>query len=110
MVLTSQGILMELIEELLNLCHQHKIELWTDWGTMLGYYRHGNVIPWDNDGDFCLLSHHYVRLLQNISLVVGGVSPPMTIPIVMVHFPLSILPRNLKGAITGFLLLLRSGK
>ncbi len=36
----------------------------SSWGTLLGAERHRNIIPWDYDGDFCLLEPDYQRVLD----------------------------------------------
>lgn len=56
--------LMFLLEELVNFLNREKIQCWIDWGTMLGYLRHGNVIPWDYDCDLCAMSDQYDKLLE----------------------------------------------
>jgi hypothetical protein len=35
-------------------CREHKIRYWICGGTMLGAYRDGNIIPWDDDADICI--------------------------------------------------------
>lgn len=55
--------LMFLLEEFVNFLNREKIQCWIDWGTMLGYLRHGNVIPWDYDCDLCAMSDQYDKLL-----------------------------------------------
>jgi len=56
-------LLMERLEEILDLLHERGIAYWFDWGTLLGYQRHANVIPWDYDVDLCFLKPDYDRVL-----------------------------------------------
>jgi hypothetical protein len=55
-------LLMERLEEILDLLHERDIGYWFDWGTLLGYQRHANVIPWDYDVDLCFLKPDYDRV------------------------------------------------
>jgi hypothetical protein len=61
-------LLMQRLEDILDLLHEHDIRYWFDWGTLLGYQRHANVIPWDYDIDLCFLKPDYDAVL---SLFVG---------------------------------------
>ncbi len=64
-------LLMDRLEALLDVLDEHHIAYWFDWGTLLGYHRHGNVIPWDYDVDMCLLEEDYARL-QAVFAAAGG--------------------------------------
>lgn len=71
---TDLYYLMKLCEEVLDFCRKHEITAWLDWGTLLGYYRHQNIIPWDNDIDLCVLETDYLRfkdLLTNSEISHG---------------------------------------
>ena len=59
-----QKHIMFLLEELINLLNKEKITFWIDWGTMLGYKRHGNIIPWDYDADLNMMSQDYDHLIS----------------------------------------------
>lgn len=59
--------LMCLLEEFIHFLNQEKIRYWIDWGTMLGFKRHQNVIPWDYDCDLCMMSEDYDKLISVFS-------------------------------------------
>jgi len=40
----------------------HKIRYWLTFGTLLGAVRHGGVIPWDDDGDICVLQQDVSKI------------------------------------------------
>ncbi len=64
--------LMKGCEQFLMILEQHHLTAWPDFGTLLGYARHRNVIPWDYDADYCLLAPDYARL-QQVFAEAGGV-------------------------------------
>ncbi|MCB1081216.1 MAG: LicD family protein [Chlamydiia bacterium] len=45
----------EALKEIARIFHKHEIPFWVDCGTLIGTYRYGGVIPWDNDLDLSIL-------------------------------------------------------
>jgi hypothetical protein len=43
-----------MLGEIHDACAQHNIRYWVCGGTMLGAYRDGNIIAWDDDADICI--------------------------------------------------------
>ena len=50
-------LLYELLEEFLSICEKHNLPIFLEWGTLIGYMRHRNIIPWDYDGDFSIIGN-----------------------------------------------------
>ena len=48
----------------LDVAQKHGIQIWLDYGSLLGAIRHGGYIPWDDDIDVCVFRADYVRLLE----------------------------------------------
>ncbi len=46
------------------LCREHDIQYWAIYGTLLGAYRHGDLIPWDDDIDVYIASDQLEKLQQ----------------------------------------------
>lgn len=57
----------KMVSALLAHCEQHNIVVWPEYGTLLGWKRHGGVIPWDYDADFGILSAYKDTLLTTFS-------------------------------------------
>lgn len=66
--------LMRGLELVLDVCDRLGLPVWPDFGTLLGYRRHGGIIPWDYDVDLCLMKADYDRLVAALS--VSGSLPP----------------------------------
>lgn len=58
-----QAIDIGALKEIVALFEQHQILYWIDFGTCLGAYRYGGIIPWDWDIDLSILmpDHHNVK-------------------------------------------------
>lgn len=60
----SQFFLMSLMEKFIHLCRTNNITFWIDDGTLLGYHRNRNIIPWDYDIDVCMMNDDYQAFLH----------------------------------------------
>jgi lipopolysaccharide cholinephosphotransferase len=54
----------ELMLTLCRLFNEHKIPYYIDHGTLLGVYRDGDLLPWDNDIDFAIDAEHLSAVQQ----------------------------------------------
>lgn len=58
-----QRILRRCLRDVCDVLNAHGIDYWCDFGTLLGYYRDGDVIRTDYDVDLCLLVAEHPKLL-----------------------------------------------
>ena len=54
--------LYRLIHFIDNILTENKIRYWITGGTLLGAVRHSGLIPWDDDGDICILKEDEPKL------------------------------------------------
>ena len=54
-----------------KLCKKHNLSYWLDYGTLLGAYRHGGFIPWDDDMDISMLRSDYNQIAQIVTDELG---------------------------------------
>ena len=54
-----------------KLCKKHHLNYWLDYGTLLGAYRHGGFIPWDDDMDISMLRSDYSQIAQIVNKELG---------------------------------------
>lgn len=52
------------LKEIARLLSDANIPFWVDCGTCIGAYRHGGVIPWDNDLDLSALVNDFQNILN----------------------------------------------
>lgn len=52
-----------LVSTLLAHCEKHNITIWPEYGTLLGWARHDNIIAWDYDADFGVFAENKDKLL-----------------------------------------------
>lgn len=53
-----------LLDWLVSKSHEHNLLFWLDFGTLLGAYRSGRFIPWDDDIDVSMAPESLARLLN----------------------------------------------
>lgn len=59
-----QEIGQAILREVAALCDRHGIPVYLDAGTLLGAFRHGGWIPWDDDIDLLMFRSDYERFRQ----------------------------------------------
>lgn len=58
----------QILKDTHDILSSNDIVYWIDGGTLLGAVRHSDVIPWDDDGDICILKKNEAKFksLKNI--------------------------------------------
>jgi hypothetical protein len=65
-----KGHVRQIMQDLAQLMDAAGITWWADYGTVLGYVRHGGMIPWDKDGDLGVLGEDRDKLLSLFPILV----------------------------------------
>lgn len=50
-----RGTLKRQLQEVAEICEKHGVKYFLDWGTLLGFVRDNDIIPWDSDIDLGIL-------------------------------------------------------
>lgn len=58
--------IIRMLKDIDELFSKHNITYWIDGGTLLGAVRHNGIIPWDDDGDICVLKKDEKKMLSLI--------------------------------------------
>ena len=61
---TLKEVELDILREIDRICRKHDIKYSLGGGTCLGQYRHGGIIPWDDDVDLDMVGDNYDRFIQ----------------------------------------------
>ena len=67
-------VITNLLETVLSVCEQNKIDVWLEYGTLLGHKRDGGIILWDYDADVGMWSHdkpRFIKAMESALMPVG---------------------------------------
>ncbi len=67
----KQKIEIQALKDITTLLDAHGIIYWIDWGTCLGAYRYGGIIPWDWDIDISILEDDH----DNVKKILSSLDP-----------------------------------
>lgn len=57
----------EALRQVAKLFEENNIPFWVDCGTLLGAYRYGGAIPWDNDIDIAVLAPDFTNVMRALN-------------------------------------------
>lgn len=57
-----QLAMLDMLKVIKQLCDKNNLIYWLDGGSLLGAVRHKGFVPWDGDGDVCLLRDDFLKL------------------------------------------------
>jgi lipopolysaccharide cholinephosphotransferase len=57
------AIQLGMLEKTLEIARSCDIDIWLDYGSLLGAVRHKGYIPWDDDIDVCIMRKDYINFL-----------------------------------------------
>lgn len=56
----------QMLKDLARLFRRVQVSYWLSSGTLLGSYRHGGILPWDDDADIVIPHEHRQRLYSRV--------------------------------------------
>ncbi len=59
-----QAVLQHILQDIHDCCVAEGLHYTLFYGTLLGYQRHGDFLPWDDDADVGMLRGDYMRLVE----------------------------------------------
>lgn len=62
-----QKMLLDMLQEIDEICKENDIQYFIDGGTCLGAVRHEGFIPWDNDADIVMTEKNYNRFVAVVN-------------------------------------------
>lgn len=62
----QQYRMLDMLSVLDKICKKYNLPYWLEGGTLLGAFRHGGFIPWDDDLDVQMLRSDYKKLMKVI--------------------------------------------
>lgn len=67
----AQKIMLYIMKRIHEVCVEHNIKYWLDYGTLLGAVRHDGFIPWDDDMDISMMREDYEKFCKIAPDVLG---------------------------------------
>lgn len=62
-----KAIELEIMDEIERVCHEHNVQYFLGYGSLLGAVRHGGFIPWDDDMDILMMRDQYERFMAHFN-------------------------------------------
>ena len=57
------AIQLTVLDEVLSIAKKHELNIWMEYGSLIGAVRHNGYVPWDDDIDICMPREDYMKFL-----------------------------------------------
>ena len=64
--ISERSIIRRIFQRIDKICREFDIEYFLFSGTLLGSYRHGDILPWDDDVDLALEKSKFTLFMNEI--------------------------------------------